>query len=148
MSLAGRALNAVERIGNRLPDPVFLFLWLIGGLVLLSLVGAGLGWSAINPVTGDLLTAQSLLSAENLERLIIGMPRTLADFPPLAIVVTIIYGASVAERTGLFTTAIRGALLNAPKALLTPIVVVGEGVRFIALEPGRPVGAGEPRRRP
>ena len=33
MSLAGRALNAVERIGNRLPDPVFLFLWLIGGLV-------------------------------------------------------------------------------------------------------------------
>ncbi|MBK5953886.1 hypothetical protein CCR92_07710, partial [Rhodospirillum rubrum] len=124
MSLAGRALNAVERIGNRLPDPVFLFLWLIGGLVVLSLVGAGLGWSAVNPVTGDRLVAQSLLSSENLERLIIGMPRTLADFPPLAIVVTIIYGASVAERTGLFATAIRGALLNAPKALLTPIVVI------------------------
>lgn len=84
MSLASRALNAVERIGNRLPDPVFLFLWLIGGLIVLSMVGAGLGWSAVNPVTGDQLVAKSLLSAENLEQLIIGMPRTLADFPPSA----------------------------------------------------------------
>lgn len=124
MALGTRILNGVERIGNRLPDPVFLFLWLIGGLVVLSLIGSGLGWSAINPVTGETLVAQSLLSRENLEKLIIGMPRTLADFPPLAIVVTIIYGASVAERTGLFNSAIRGALLNAPKALLTPIVVV------------------------
>ena len=124
MSLASRALNAVERIGNRLPDPVFLFLWLIVGLIVLSMVGAGLGWSAVNPVTGDQLVAKSLLSAENLEQLIIGMPRTLADFPPLGIVITIIYGASVAERTGMFATAIRGALLNAPRSILTPVVVI------------------------
>ena len=117
-------LGFIERTGNRLPDPVFLFLWLIVGLIVLSMVGAGLGWSAVNPVTGETMAAKSLLSAENLEKLIIGMPRTLADFPPLAIVVTIIYGASVAERTGLFATAIRGALLNAPKAILTPVVVV------------------------
>lgn len=124
MNPAARLLNTVERIGNRLPDPVLLFLWLVGGLILLSMIGAALGWSAVNPVTGDRLAAQSLLSPENLERLIIGMPRTLADFPPLGIVVTIIYGASVAERAGLFATAIRGALLNAPRANLTPIVVV------------------------
>ena len=124
MAIGARLLNTVERIGNRLPDPVFLFLWLILGLVVLSLVGAGLGWSAVNPVTGELMQAQSLLSKENLEKLILGMPRTLADFPPLAIVITIIYGASVAERSGLFATAIRGALLNAPRAVLTPIVVL------------------------
>ena len=124
MSAGAGFLNVVERIGNRLPDPVFLFLWLILALVVLSLVGAGLGWSAVNPVTGELMAALSLLSRENLENLIIGMPRTLADFPPLAIVVTIIYGAAVAERTGLFDSAIRGALLNAPKAVLTPVVVI------------------------
>lgn len=124
MAFGSRVLNTVEKIGNRLPDPVFLFLWLIAGLIALSLVGAAAGWSAVNPVTGDTLVAQSLLSPENLEQLIIGMPRTLADFPPLAIVITIIYGASVAERSGLFSTAIRGALLNAPKALLTPVIVI------------------------
>ncbi|GAA0628379.1 AbgT family transporter [Brevundimonas kwangchunensis] len=124
MAIGAKVLNAVERIGNKLPDPVFLFLWLILGLVALSLVGSGLGWSAVNPVTGELMQAQSLLSKENLEKLILGMPRTLADFPPLAIVITIIYGASVAERSGLFATAIRGALLNAPRAILTPVVVL------------------------
>ncbi|WP_292064618.1 AbgT family transporter [Brevundimonas sp. UBA7664] len=124
MTMGSRVLNGIERIGNKLPDPVFLFLWLIGGLIVLSLVGAGLGWSAVNPVTGDALAAKSLLAPENLERLIIGMPSTLTDFPPLGIVVTIIYGASVAERSGLFTTAIRSALLNAPKAILTPVIVI------------------------
>jgi len=124
MTIGSRVLNGIERIGNKLPDPVFLFLWLIGGLIVLSLVGAGLGWSAVNPVTGDTLAAKSLLAPENLERLIIGMPSTLTDFPPLGIVVTIIYGASVAERSGLFTTAIRAALLNAPKAILTPVIVI------------------------
>ena len=117
-------LGFIERTGNRLPDPVFLFLWLIVGMVVLSLIGASLGWSAVNPVTQEILVAQSLLSSENLEKLIIGMPRTLADFPPLGIVITIIYGAAVAERTGLFTTAIRGALLNAPRIILTPVVVI------------------------
>ena len=89
MTIGSRVLNGIERIGNKLPDPVFLFLWLIGGLIVLSLVGAGLGWSAVNPVTGDTLAAKSLLAPENLERLIIGMPSTLTDFPPLGIVVTI-----------------------------------------------------------
>ena len=117
-------LGFVERTGNSLPDPVFLFLWLILGLIVLSMVGAGLGWSALNPVTEETLTAKSLLSSENLEKLIIDMPRTLTSFPPLGIAIVIIYGAAVAERTGLFTSAIRGALLNAPRAVLTPIVVV------------------------
>ncbi|KQY96516.1 AbgT family transporter [Brevundimonas sp. Root1423] len=124
MTIGTRVLNGIERIGNRLPDPVFLFLWLIGGLIVLSLVGAGLGWSAVNPVTGDTLRAESLLSPENLAQLIIGMPSTLTNFPPLGIVVTIIYGASVAERSGLFVTAIRGALLNAPRLILTPMIVI------------------------
>lgn len=124
MSIGSRVLNGIERVGNKLPDPVFLFLWLIGALVVLSLIGAGLGWSAVNPVTGDTLVAESLLSPDNLKQLLIGMPSTLTDFPPLGIVVTIIYGASVAERSGLFTTAIRGALLNAPRMILTPVIVI------------------------
>ena len=33
MTIGSRVLNGIERIGNKLPDPVFLFLWLIGGLI-------------------------------------------------------------------------------------------------------------------
>ena len=124
MKPGGRVLNAIESIGNRLPDPVFLFLWFIAALIGLSLVGSSLGWSATNPVSGEVMQAKSLLAPENLEKLFINMPKTLAEFPPLGIVVTIIYGAAVAERAGLFTTAIRGALLNAPRFILTPIVAI------------------------
>lgn len=124
MTIGSRVLNGIERIGNRLPDPVFLFLWFILALIVLSLVGAGLGWQSVNPVTGDLLQAKSLLAPENLEKLFIGMPKTLAAFPPLGIVLTVVYGAAIAERAGLFTTAFRGMLLNAPRFILTPVVAV------------------------
>ena len=117
-------LGLVERTGNSLPDPVFLFLWFILALIVLSIVGAGLGWATVNPVTGDALQAQSLLSTDNLSKLFIDMPKTLAAFPPLGIVLTVVYGAAVAERAGLFTTAFRGMLLNAPRFILTPAVAV------------------------
>ena len=36
-------IGAVERIGNRLPDPVFIFVWLTGLLMLVSVIAAVLG---------------------------------------------------------------------------------------------------------
>jgi p-aminobenzoyl-glutamate transporter AbgT len=133
MSIGSRVLNGIERIGNKLPDPVFLFLWFILALVILSLVGAGLGWQSVNPVTGDLLEAKSLLAPANLEKLFIEMPKTLAAFPPLGIVLTVVYGAAIAERAGLFTTAFRGMLLNAPRFILTPVVAVTGSSKYMTL---------------
>ena len=46
-------LDLVERIGNRLPDPVMIFVWLIAGLIVLSGIGAVLGWSASLPFRGE-----------------------------------------------------------------------------------------------
>lgn len=130
-------LGVVERIGNLLPDPVMIFVWLILGLMLLSTIGAALGWSASIPYSGEeapawatldngLLTysAQSLFTAENIGRLLIDMPKTLTGFAPLGVVVVIMYGAAVAERAGLFSALIRSSLRNAPKAILTPCVIV------------------------
>ncbi|HSG34586.1 MAG TPA: AbgT family transporter, partial [Sphingomonadaceae bacterium] len=52
-------LGWIERTGNRLPDPVFLFLWLIAGLIVLSLVAAGMGWSVTHPTEIDEATGQA-----------------------------------------------------------------------------------------
>ena len=46
-----RMLDAIERLGNRLPDPVLIFVWLIVAVIVLSVVGAAAGWQAVNPVT-------------------------------------------------------------------------------------------------
>ena len=130
-------LGWVERMGNYLPDPVMIFVWLIGILMILSAVGAALGWSAslqfageTPPAFGTLengvltFTATSLFSEENLTKLIVDMPRTLTGFAPLGLVLVVIYGAAVAERAGLFSALIRASLRDAPKVILTPLVAV------------------------
>jgi len=129
----------IERTGNALPDPVFLFLYLILGLVVLSIITALFGLSeTLSPeiLSGmpdnqkarfgigpdGVVTVKSLLSAENLQRLFVQMPETFAHFHPLGLVLTVMLGAGVAERSGLFGSAMRAAVGDAPKYLLTPLI--------------------------
>lgn len=42
-------LGWIERSGNKLPDPVFLFFWLIAILVVISIVASLTGLSAAHP---------------------------------------------------------------------------------------------------
>jgi aminobenzoyl-glutamate transport protein len=124
----GGVLAWIERTGNALPDPVFLFLWLIAILMVVSAVLAGLGLGVDHPtqlaVDGSpaRVTATSLFSADNLRRLLVEMPTTFATFHPLGYVLTVMLGAGVAERTGLFSAAMRAGVRGAPTFLLTPVV--------------------------
>lgn len=136
MSVGTRLLNFVERTGNRLPDPVFLFVWLIGLLMAISVLGAWMGWATVNPVTQEPITAQNLLSPDNLRQLLVEMPRTLTGFAPLGYVLVVMLGAGVAERTGLFSAAMRAGVRKAPTKLLTPIII------FVAILSSHAVDAG------
>jgi aminobenzoyl-glutamate transport protein len=124
-------LSWIERGGNKLPDPVFLFLYLIAGLILLSVFGAAMNWSAIHPTEIDpdtgakkVIAATSLLSADNIRKLWVEMPKTFTGFHPLGYVLVVMLGAGVAEKSGLFGAAMRAGVANAPKYLLTPIVAL------------------------
>lgn len=124
-------LGWIERTGNRLPDPAFLFFQLIGVLIAISVIASLAGLSAdhpteIDPATGAprVIAAASLLSPENIQRLWVEMPATFTHFHPLGYVLVVMLGAGVAERAGLFGTAMRAGVRDAPKALLTPIVAL------------------------
>lgn len=119
-----RFLDSVERLGNALPDPIFIFVGIIVLLVIVSVVGAAAGWSAVNPVTNETLVVTSLLSEENVQRLLVEMPRTYTGFAPLGFALTIMLGASVADRSGLLTALMRASLGSAPKNILVPMVFV------------------------
>ena len=119
-----RFLDSVERLGNALPDPIFIFVGIIVLLVIVSVIGAAAGWSAVNPVTGETLVATSLLSEANIQKLFVEMPRTYTGFAPLGFALTIMLGASVAERSGLLTTLMRASLGGVPKNILVPMVFV------------------------
>ncbi|MFU7528380.1 AbgT family transporter [Qipengyuania sp. ASV99] len=123
-------LGWIERSGNKLPDPVFLFFWLILILIVISQIASMAGLSVTHPTEIDpdtgaarVVAAASLLNAENIQRLWVEMPTTFTHFHPLGYVLVVMLGAGVAERAGLFGTAMRAGVRDAPKALLTPIVV-------------------------
>ena len=124
-------LGLIERTGNRLPDPVFIFAILIVILAFISAACALGGVSALHPtqLTEDgsspvVLQAKSLFSAENIQKLWVEMPKTFTHFHPLGYVLVVMLGAGVAERSGLFASAIRSAMRGAPKQLLTPVVAL------------------------
>lgn len=124
-------LGWIERTGNKLPDPVFIFFYLIVALVAISVVAALAGYAAPHPtqkIDGTdnpvIISAVSLLSADNIQRLWVDMPTTFTHFHPLGYVLVVMLGAGIAERTGLFGTAMRAAVRNAPKFLLTPMVAL------------------------
>lgn len=123
MGVGNWLLNGVEKAGNKLPDPVFIFVWLIAILMGVSVLGSTQGWQVVNPVTQDVIQAQSLFSSENIRRLFEEMPKTLTGFAPLGYVLVVMLGAGVAERTGLFGSAMKAGVRRAPSALLTPIVI-------------------------
>ena len=78
---------------NALPDPVFILLFCIGVLVAASVVADWTQWSAVNPVTGERLQAQSLLSQANVARLLVD----IGDVPRAR---KVLEAAKVAAPTG------------------------------------------------
>ena len=81
LAAARGVLGLVERIGNLLPDPIMIFVWLIAILMVLSAIGQAFGWSAALSYPGDhapeggvlangvlTYTATSLFSEENIAR--------------------------------------------------------------------------------
>jgi aminobenzoyl-glutamate transport protein len=123
-------LGWVEKTGNKLPDPVFIFLCLILFLIAISALCASFGLSAVHPTQRTpegnalVLKAASLLSAANIQKLWVDMPTTFTHFHPLGYVLVVMLGAGVAERSGLFAASMRAAIAGAPKSLLTPVVAL------------------------
>ncbi|MCP4805788.1 MAG: hypothetical protein GY884_10635, partial [Proteobacteria bacterium] len=93
-------------------------------------VCALVGLSAPHPtkLTEDgaplILEAVSLLAGENIQKLWVEMPKTFTHFHPLGYVLVVMLGAGVAERSGLFDSAMRSAVRKAPRWLLTPTVAL------------------------
>ena len=46
-------LNWIERSGNKLPDPVFIFVWCIFTVIIISVIASFFGYSALHPTLLD-----------------------------------------------------------------------------------------------
>jgi len=134
--LVYRLLDAIERIGNKLPDPAVLFLLLMVVVWLMSWLLSGISFSEIDPRSGDPIQIRNLLSGAAMTQFMADMVRTFVNFPPLGVVLVAMLGLGVAEHTGFINAMLRAILSVTPKMLLTP-ALVGVGVlSHIAVDAG------------
>jgi len=129
-------LDRLERLGNRLPHPSLLFLWLCGLVLLASMLAQALGLSARHPLTGEVILARSLASREGLAWWLEHAVTNFTGFAPVGTVLVAMLGIGVAERSGLLGTALRALVLRAPTALLSSAVVLSGVLSSLAADAG------------
>ncbi|MFE6610638.1 AbgT family transporter [Amycolatopsis sp. NPDC057786] len=110
MNLLLRALDGVERLGNKLPHPFWLFVILSGVLALASWALSAAGVSAVNPATGKPVEAKNLLSADGVRMMVTDAVKSYTSFPPLGTILVVMLGVAVAERSGLLAAVLRSGV--------------------------------------
>lgn len=140
-----RILDLIERIGNRLPDPITLFALLALSVVVISGIASALGLSAVHPATGEEVNVVNLFSAEGVRRMLTDAVDNFTAFPPLGLVIVVIIGIGVTERSGLIGVALRRLVSAVPPSLLTATLVFGGIMSSMAVDAGyvvlTPLGA-------
>jgi aminobenzoyl-glutamate transport protein len=129
-------LNRVERVGNCLPHPTVIFVFLCLAILGLSWLCQALGLNARHPLTGDLIAARSLVSAEGVRLILANTVSNFTGFAPLGTVLVAMLGVGIAERSGLIGAVLKKLVLAAPRHLLSFIVVLAGVLSSLAADAG------------
>jgi aminobenzoyl-glutamate transport protein len=132
----GAFLDAVERVGNRLPDPAMLFVVLLILVWALSSWLAGHDFGHIDPRTGGALEVKDLLEPAALTTFFASMVQNFVSFPPFGVVLIAMLGIGVADHAGFIGAALRGLLAATSARYLTPMLIVVAIVSHTAVDAG------------
>lgn len=144
---SSRWLDRLERLGNRLPDPVVLFLFALLAVWLLSALLAPVTFTETDPrsvvrdADGHVTAAAPIrvvnqLAPTALVQFLARMVKTFVEFPPLGVVLVAMLGVGVAEQTGFITAGLKVLLRVTPPRLLTPALLLTATVSHSAADCG------------
>lgn len=97
----GRIFYWVERIGNKIPNPFLLFVYLIAVLMLATALISWLGLMVKNPATGEMIQVKNLMSVEGMQWIFPNIIHNFSGFAPLGAILALVIGAGLAEKVGL-----------------------------------------------
>ncbi|WP_219618900.1 AbgT family transporter [Brevibacterium sp. 239c] len=120
-----RFLTGVERAGNALPHPFWLFWILLVIVAVLSAVLSELGVEVVDPATGESVGVRNALTINSLRDMFLGAEDSFMSFGPFATVVIVMLGVAVSERSGLFEAIARRSLANVSPRYVTLVVALG-----------------------
>lgn len=126
-----RALDKVERVGNKLPDPATLFVIFTALVMAISAICAyfkvSVTYDMINVARGEIETKSvavvNLLSADSLRYLVTTIISNFTGFFALGTVFTIILGVGVADGSGFMSALFRKIAASTPRSMISMMVV-------------------------
>lgn len=133
---AMRALDKVERIGNKLPDPAIIFFICLVVIWVLSAIFSNFTFDTLDPRTGEAVVVNNLLTGDSIADFLSRMVQIFTGFAPLGVVLVAMLGVGVAEHSGFISAGLKRMLDRTPKSMLTPMVVLVAIVSHTATDAG------------
>lgn len=129
--LVDRLLSKVERVGNRLPHPVSLFILFSVAIIITAQLTSWLDWQAqishADSDTGAVLTRTvgvvGMINAEGIRYIFESAVKNFVGYAPLGVVIVSMLGVAFAEATGFIQTLLRKTMLSIPQGMITPMIV-------------------------
>nr|WP_306316715.1 MULTISPECIES: AbgT family transporter [unclassified Streptomyces] len=115
-------MSGIERVGNKLPHPVLLFLGLFVLVGAASTALAATGAKVRIPGEDKTVAVQGVFTGDGAVWLLENFIPNFTGFPSLGTVLLMMAAVGVAERTGLLETAVRASISRAPGWLLPYLV--------------------------
>lgn len=122
-SLLIRFLDRIEMVGNRMPSPVMIFILLCGVVLVLSSVLSFAGVEAVNPVDNVVIQVENLLTGPNIARMFEDAVANFASFPALGIVLVVMLGIGLAEKSGYFEKLLTQIINVAPRNIIIWVII-------------------------
>lgn len=133
-------LGTIERVGNALPHPAMLFVIFCAIIIVISQIGASLGWSVdyFDARKGEDVTATavSLMNADGVRYMFNSATKNFTGFAPLGTVLVAMLGVGVAEWTGLINSTLKNLITSVPHNLLTAVIVFAGIMSNVASDAG------------
>ncbi|RKD28982.1 AbgT family transporter [Thermohalobacter berrensis] len=137
-------LDGIEKVGNKLPHPITLFVIFSLAIIVISEIahraGLSVEFQMIDRATLEskmtTIKAVSLMNAEGIRFMFSTAVNNFTSFAPLGTVLVAMIGVGVAEGTGLISALLRKLVISTPKRLITAVVVFAGIMSNIASDAG------------
>ena len=117
-------IDRIERLGDKVPHPFYLFIFLCFSVMLLSWLFSFIGGGVTHPSTGEVVHVKSLISGEGLVYILQSTVNNFVSFKPLGLVLCMMLAVGLLQEVGLADSAIKQSLLNAPRQFVTASIFV------------------------
>ncbi len=118
-----RFLNGIEYVGNKIPHPMLLFLYLSIITIVLSWVLSLIGFSDVNPATKKTVQVYNLLSRDGFIRMLTTAVSNFTGLSALGMVLVCMFGVGVCDDSGFFSVWLRGMVEKSNGAEIKIIVL-------------------------